>query len=411
MNFIYYLLIKIYQIGIFIAASIGNPKAKLWINGRKAIFTEIEKKLIPGERRIWIHASSLGEFEQGRPIIETIRKEFPYYKIFLTFFSPSGFEIRKNYQGADYVFYLPIDSDRNANRLIELVKPEKVFFIKYEFWYHYLSVLKKKNIPVYLCSAIFRENQLFFKSYGSWYRKILSYFTYLFVQSEQSLQLLKTIDFHNVKVTGDTRFDRVFDIASQAKEIKNVENFVGGFPCLIIGSSWEQDENFLSRYINESKLNTKFIIAPHEIHLSHLDRLENSISKRVIRYSNWCLNQNEQYEVLIIDNIGMLSSLYKYGQVAYVGGGFGKGIHNILEASTFGLPVLFGPKYEKFQEAVELVNLGGAYPIDNFEMLKQKLDELFTDPALLQKSGETAFDYIRNRTGATRKILQVVMAN
>ena len=411
MNLLYFLLIKIYQSGIFIAALVGNPKAKLWVNGRKAIFAGIAKKLIPGERRIWIHASSLGEFEQGRPLIEMIRKEYPYYKIFLTFFSPSGFEIRKNYTGADYVFYMPMDSASNANRFINLVQPEKVFFIKYEFWFHYLSVLKKKNIPVYLCSAIFRENQLFFKSYGSWYRKILSYFTYLFVQSEQSLKLLENINFHNVKVTGDTRFDRVYDIASQAREIENVKTFVNNYPCLIIGSSWEQDENFLARYINSSELNTRFIIAPHEINISHIERLEKSLTKNVIRYSEWCKHPSKKCEVLIIDNIGMLSSLYRYGQVAYIGGGFGKGIHNILEASTFGLPVLFGPRYEKFQEATDLIHLGGAFPIDGFEMLKQKLDELFTNQGLLKKSGDTACEYIKNRTGATRKILKVVMAN
>lgn len=409
MSFLYFLLIQLYQIGVKIASLTGNSKARLWINGRISLFEQMERKLVPGERRIWIHAASLGEFEQGRPIIEKIRADYPYYKIFLTFFSPSGYEVRNAYSGADYIFYLPVDSSKNATRLIDLVNPEKVFFIKYEFWYHYLSEIKKRNIPAYLCSAIFREDQLFFKSYGGWYRKMLSCFTFLFVQNEVSLKLLEKINFNNVKITGDTRFDRVADIAKQTRAFEEIKTFVDNKSCLIIGSSWEPDEEFVAQYINECTIELRFIIAPHEIHASHIEHLKKLIRKRVVCYSAYKSMQNEVYDVLIIDNIGMLSSLYSYGAVAYIGGGFGKGIHNILEAATFGLPVIFGPRFQKFQEAVELIKSGGAFSIENYEMLKHDLDILFTDPSFLKKASVVASQYVNDRTGATKKILDAVM--
>ncbi|MDP4209484.1 MAG: glycosyltransferase N-terminal domain-containing protein [Bacteroidota bacterium] len=402
-------LIRLYNIAIRVAALTGNIKARQWVDGRKDIFRNLENKLQSGERRIWVHAASLGEFEQGRPLIEKIKEQHPEYKIFLTFFSPSGYEVRKNYAGADYIFYLPADTPGNARRFIDLVNPEKVFFIKYEFWYNYLSLLKKRDIPAYLCSSIFRSNQLFFKPYGGWYRKILSFFSHLFVQTEASALLLKNIGFTNVTVTGDTRFDRVYAIASQAREIDEVKTFVGDKQCLIAGSTWEPDEDLLSQYINETPSPLKYIIAPHEIQVSHIDRLEKSIQKKVVRFSSWKLNPSGDFDVLIIDNIGMLSSLYRYGQVAYIGGGFGKGIHNILEAATFGLPVLFGPNHKKFQEALDLIDAKGAFPIQCFTGLKNQLDRLFNDPQYLQTSGNTAGNFVKQNIGATNKILSSIL--
>jgi len=387
----------------------GNQKAKYWIQGRKNVFKNIQTQIKENERRIWIHAASLGEFEQGRPLIEKIKSEHPEYKIFLTFFSPSGYEVRKNYAEADYIYYLPSDTPANAKKFVDLVKPEKVLFIKYEYWYNYLSVLDKRKIPVYLCSAIFRDNQLFFKWYGSWYRRILSLFTYFFVQTESSMKLLASIGISTVTITGDTRFDRVFAIASQTKEIDDMAVFVNSQACLIAGSTWEPDEDLLAAYINQTSLPLKYIIAPHEIHESHIARLEKSIQKKVVRFSVWNQDKTSNTDVLIIDNIGMLSSLYRYGQVAYIGGGFGKGIHNTLEAATFGLPVLFGPNHLKFQEATDLINSGAAFSIENIDQLRTKLSALFENPALLKESGHKASDFVRRNIGASDKIMARIM--
>ena len=409
MSLFYNIAILFYQALINVVAIFGNQKAKFWVQGRKSIFRRLKTDLKHDKRRIWVHAASLGEFEQGRPLIEKIKEQHPEYKIFLTFFSPSGYEVRKNYQGADYIYYLPADTHANARKFVDLVKPEVVLFIKYEYWYNYLNTLNKRNIPVYLCSAIFRNNQLFFKWYGGWYRKVLSLFKHMFVQTEKSKELLATIGFTNVTVTGDTRFDRVYAIASQAKEIAEVAAFVGTSKCLIAGSTWEPDEDLLSTYINESAAPLKYIIASHEIHTSHIERLEKLIQKKVARFSSWKQDQSGNPDVLIIDNIGMLSSLYRYGQVAYIGGGFGKGIHNILEAATFGLPVLFGPNHLKFQEALDLIAIEGAFPIQDYQGLKARLDALFGDDALLQTAGQKAGDFVKQNVGATEKIMRFIM--
>ena len=408
MTFLYYIIIKLYQFSINIAALFGNPKAMLWIAGRKGLIARLESTLKPNERRIWVHAASLGEFEQGRPLIEKIKEQHPEYKIVLTFFSPSGYEVRKNYTGADYIFYLPADTPSNARRFIDLVNPEKVLFIKYEYWYNYLSTLKRRSIPVYLCSAIFRENQLFFKWYGGWYRKILSLFGHLFVQTANSGELLKKLGYTNVTVTGDTRFDRVYAIATQSREIPEVAAFVGNYPCLIAGSTWEPDEDLLSTYINMESAPIKYIIAPHEIQPSHIERIERSVQKKVVRFSAWKRDQSGNPDVLIIDNIGMLSSLYRYGQVSYIGGGFGKGIHNTLEAATFGLPVLFGPNYHKFQEAKDLIALGGAFSISSQDELNSRLDELFNNVTSLSEAQKTAAEYVKNNIGATELICRYI---
>lgn len=405
MTFLYNISICLYIFLVKLAAAFGNIKANQWNDGRKDILNRIKTSLKPGETRIWVHAASLGEFEQGRPLIEEIKKRYPEVKIFLTFFSPSGYEVRKNYPGADYIFYLPADTPANVSQFLDLVQPAKVFFIKYEYWYNYLSQLRKRNIPVYLCSAIFRENQVFFKGYGGWYRKILSFFSHLFVQTEKSKELLLSIGITNVTVAGDTRFDRVYAIASQAREIEDVKAFVGGSPCLIAGSTWEPDEDLLCRYMNETSLPLKCIIASHEVHSSHIERIEKILNKKIIRYSQWKANPTGSFDILIIDNIGMLSSLYRYGQVAYIGGGFGKGIHNTLEAATFGLPVLFGPNHTKFQEALDLIASGGAFVISDYEELKEKLDTFFTSAPLLQNAGNKAAGFVKSSIGATDKIL------
>ena len=408
MTFLYNFFIRLYQGAIYVTSVFGNPKAKLWIQGRKNLFSQLQDQLQANTKRIWIHAASLGEFEQGRPLIEKIREQHPQYHILLTFFSPSGYEIRKNYAGANYISYLPLDTPSNARRFIDLINPEIVLFIKYEFWFNYLSELKKRNIPVYLCSAIFRENQLFFKSWGTWYRRMLNFFTHFFVQTENSKKLLGSIGFSNVTVTGDTRFDRVYSIASQAKEINEVKAFVGNFSCFIAGSTWEPDEDLLIRYINESQTPLKYIIAPHEIYSIHIERLEKLIRKNVVRFSTWKQNMAGDYDVLIIDNIGMLASLYQYGKVAYIGGGFGKGIHNVLEAATFGLPVLFGPNHLKFQEAIDLINEGGAFPVHNYNNLKDKLDEIYGNPSCLEIAGKKAAGFVKRNIGATEKIMMEI---
>lgn len=409
MAIIYNILIQLFPVVIFVSSVFGNTKARLWLSGRKDIFARIREQLKPNEKRVWIHAASLGEFEQGRPLIEKIRELYPEFKIFLTFFSPSGYEIRKDYSGADYVFYLPLDTRSNAKQFIDLVQPEKVLFIKYEFWYNYLTELKSRGIPVYLCSAIFRDNQVFFSWYGVWFRNMLSSFTWFFVQNKLSKSKLETIGISNATISGDTRFDRVYDIATQSHEIETVKTFVGQRYCLVAGSTWQPDEELLSKYINDSQLPIVYIIAPHEIDGSHILRLESSIQKKSIRFSELKNNPLADYQVLIIDNIGILSSLYRYGKVAYIGGGFGKGIHNILEAAAFGLPVIFGPNHNKFQEALDLVNRSGAFAISDFNSIKIRLDTLFTDQKFLIESGQIAENFVKQNVGATDKILSHMM--
>lgn len=409
MTSLYKFSLYLYNILIKISASLGNTKAQLWIKGRKDIFNVIATSLKPTEKRIWVHASSLGEFEQGRPIIEKIKELRPDYKIILTFFSPSGYEIRKNYAGADYIFYLPLDTKDNAARFIELVQPQMAVFIKYEFWYYYLNTLKNKNIPLYLVSANFRKDQHFFKWYGGWFKNLLHNFTHIFVQNETSNTLLKNVGFINTTIAGDTRFDRVYSIATNSRELPEVQNFVGGSFCIIAGSTWEPDEDLLIRYLNETPHPLKMIIAPHEIKEASIQATIQKINRTTIRYSGIKDADVKSADVLIIDNIGMLSSLYRYGKIAYIGGGFGKGIHNILEAATFGLPVLFGPNYHKFQEAVNLSKAGGAFPIADYPELKSVLDELIIDTNKNNQCSQTSRQFIENNLGATNIILKALL--
>lgn len=409
MRLIYSLTIRLYYLGIY-AFAIFDNKARLWLAGRKGIFKRLDAAIRREDKIIWFHASSLGEFEQGRPVMDEIRKSHPEFKILLTFFSPSGYEIRKNYQGADYIFYLPIDFKRNAVRFIHIVKPHKAFFIKYEYWYHYLRALNNRKIPVYLISAIFRKKQLFFRWYGGWYRKMLDYFTHIFVQNDESLQLLSQYGFRHITRSGDTRFDRVADIARLIKPIDIAEKFCNDQTVVICGSTWEKDEEFLIKYINQSDSKLKFIIAPHEIHQSHVSKITSALKKPYIKFSEANSGRLSEKQVLIIDNIGMLSSLYKYGHWAYIGGGFGAGIHNILEAATFRLPVVFGPHYVKFKEAVDLVRLQGAFSISEYSDLAGIFDSYISDIDKRKKSGEIAGKYVIENQGATLKIIKMIFA-
>jgi 3-deoxy-D-manno-octulosonic-acid transferase len=402
MRFFYTFSIHIYSFLIHIF-SVFNPKAKLWINGRKDIFEKL-RTAFSGfkneEKLVWFHCASLGEFEQGRPLIEKFKVQHPDYKIFLTFFSPSGYEIRKNYKGADFVFYLPIDTPANAKQLIRIINPKAVFFIKYEFWFNYLNELKNENVPTYLVSGIFRKEHYFFKFYGTWFRKQLNCFSHFYLQTEESKQLLKSIGYNNITVCGDTRFDRVFEISKQVVSIPLIEKFKQNKNIFIAGSTWLEDEKVIA--------NCKLILAPHEIdenHLRVLDKLFGNAKK--IRYSQANEQNVTTADVLIIDNIGMLSSIYQYASIAYIGGGFGKGIHNILEAATFGKPVIFGPNYKKFSEANELIQLGGAFSVSTEENLKSILNSINNTEALSQIS-TISKNYVTSHSGACSVILSTI---
>lgn len=391
----------------YMLAGLFNTKARLFNAGRKDIF----KKLASATRSnkapvVWVHCASLGEFEQGRPVIERIKQEFPNHKILLTFFSPSGFEVRKNYDQADYIFYLPWDTKRNAVTFINMVNPVLAIFVKYEFWHHYTTQLKKRNIPILSVSSIFREDQLFFKPYGGFYRKILSNFTYFFVQNDESARLLRSVHILNFTKAGDTRFDRVNEMAKRAAALPAVETFKGSEKIMVIGSCWPEDLDVLIPFINENYHHIKFIIAPHEISESFIINLEQSLNATTVRYSAIESAAVEATHVLIIDNIGMLGRIYKYGEFAYIGGAFGKGLHNILEAACYGIPIFFGNKnYQKFQEAVDLINRGGAFEIADYLDFKNKY-EMVTLPQTFLLACEVTRQYVEENLGATEKVMQ-----
>jgi 3-deoxy-D-manno-octulosonic-acid transferase len=400
----------LYNIGIVLLiwlariASPFNAKARLWINGRKDWFEILKQKISSQERYVWMHCASLGEFEQGRPVIEAIKKEKPHVKIVLTFFSPSGYEARKNYPMADIICYLPPDTPGNAEKFIRMVDPAVVIFVKYEFWHNYLTVLGKKKVPLYLISGIFSSDQLFFKWYGLFFRRMLDNFTWFFVQNQKSLELLGTIRLNNVTVAGDTRFDRVAEISGNAKYITQLEQFRGNERLLLAGSSWRQDEEIISEYISRFPYRMKWIFAPHEIDSGNIERLIKLIRVKCVRFSRFAANDADA-RVLIIDNIGMLSSAYRYAYIAVIGGGFGKGIHNILEPACWGIPVLFGPNYKKFHEAVELIKLGGAFSFKNYSSFEGIIERLLSDETIYKQSAGIAWKYVRENTGATDKIM------
>jgi len=404
MRIIYKIGIRVYFF-LLLLASPFNVKARRWLKGRRGMWKKIKKTIPAGARVFWFHCSSLGEFEQGRPVIEEIRQRMPDCFILLTFFSPSGYELRKNYPGADLVSYLPLDTRFNAWRFINLVKPAAVYFIKYEFWYYFLRTLYKKKIPVYLVSAKFREDQAFFKWYGSWYRKFLNYFTLFFVQDENSAKLLASLGMNNTIVSGDTRFDRVHAISERSYDYPKIEKFRQDKKIVVAGSTWDKDEDILVEFINRSGDDVRFILAPHEISSRKIYRLVELIEAPVVRFTEEEKAGFARAKVLLIDTIGHLSSIYKYGDVAYIGGGFGKGIHNILEAATYGLPVIFGPNYHKFLEANEMLTLEAAFHIDNYQSLSDRLDYLLSDSSYLTLCSSKAKDYVNSRIGATTQIV------
>lgn len=411
MKSLYNISISLYSLLIRLAAPF-NLKASQINKGRNQTFAALEAKIEHNRPIIWVHCASLGEFEQGRPVIEAIRQTHPEYRIFLTFFSPSGYEIRKNYDLADYIYYLPADTGKNAVKLIDIVRPEIVFFVKYEFWFHYLLELKKKNIPVYLFSAIFREEQLFFKNspWGKWYRQMLGCVRHFFVQDEKSVELLHSIGIQQVSRVGDTRFDRVAEIAQLGKNIPLIEKFKGNSPLVVAGSTWKPDEDLLVQYIH-CHPETKFIIAPHETKRSNVERLINLLKTTVICYTEISNESDMNKQVLVVDTIGLLSSIYKYADVAYIGGGFGVGIHNTLEAAIFGIPILFGPNYLKFQEAISMVGLGIAFPVADYELFETTLTELLADAQKRNSIAEKCKTFTQQNIGATQKIMDKVFNN
>lgn len=406
----YELFIILYNIGVWVASFFSKKVRTMW-KGEHRTFRVLREKIDPNAMYIWFHAASLGEFEQGRPIMEAIRREHPGYKILLTFFSPSGYEVRKNYDGADVVVYLPIDTKRNASRFLRLTNPVMAFFIKYEFWSNYLHMLKERHVPTFSVSSIFRPNQIFFRAYGKGYGKVLDCFTHFFVQNEESRDLLKSIGIDCVSVTGDTRFDRVLQIRDAGNSLPIVENFVGGTAedrphVFIAGSSWPPDEDIFIRYFNEHR-DWKLIIAPHVIGDDHMKQILGKLERKTVRYTEATTENVVGAECLIIDCFGLLSSIYRYADVTYVGGGFGVGIHNVLEAAVWGKPVIFGSNNKNFQEAQGLLKAGGGFEITSYDDFVGVMRKLADDKAL-EQSRERAGGFVESLAGATRQIMKEV---
>lgn len=402
----YQVAIYIYLLGVAIASIFNKKVRKMW-KGERQTIDILKKEVNPNHQYIWFHAASLGEFEQGRPLMERIHTEYPEYKILLTFFSPSGYEVRKNYEHADIVCYLPIDTIRNARRFLRAVRPCMAFFIKYEFWYNYLHILKHRHVPVYSVSSIFRDNQIFFRRYGKNYANVLRCFTHFFVQNDKSKQLLQKIGIRGVDVVGDTRFDRVLQIKEAAKQLPVVEAFKDNKKVLVAGSSWEPDEDVFIPFMNQHP-DWKLIIAPHVITEERIKQIEQKLQGTNVRYTQATPEQAQAAQCLIIDCYGLLSSIYHYGEVAYVGGGFGTGIHNILEAAVWGMPVLFGPNNRRFQEAQQLKMGQGGFDIADKTAFALVMDELMGKPEYLQQQGQAAALFVEQQAGATDRILKSV---
>ena len=377
------------------------------IKGQHETFDKLRREIDPTQQYVWVHAASLGEFEQGRPLIERIHAEHPHLKILLTFFSPSGYEVRKNYEGADVICYLPFDTPLNARRFVRLANVKMAFFVKYEFWPNYIGALYRNDIPVYSVSSIFRPDQIFFRWYGKSYAKCLHKITHFFVQNDASIDLLKQLGITAVTKTGDTRFDRVLDIMNQAKELPIVEAFAKGKKVLIAGSSWAPDEDLFIPYFNKRK-DLKLVIAPHVVNEGHLSEIERKLERPALRYSKATPEEAAKADCLIIDCYGLLSSIYHYATVAYVGGGFGVGIHNVPEAAVYGCPVLFGPNNKKFKEAQDLIACHGSYEIHNVADFTDVLTKLLTYDELLRSSGNAAGNYIRSNAGARDAIYKEI---
>lgn len=389
-----------------------SPKIKLFVNGRKDVFKILASAINSKDQTIWFHAASLGEYEQGLPVMEKIKLQYPNHKIVLTFFSPSGYEVRKNNTVADVTVYLPIDTKVNANEFLRLVHPELVFFIKYEFWPNYLNELNNLGIKTYLISGIFRENQAFFRWYGGFYKNALKTFDYFFVQNESSKKLLQSIGYNNVKVSGDTRFDRVVSILERDNSLDFIEQFKDNTTTIVIGSSWPKDESFLVNFINQTNENVKFIIAPHNIRSEQIQELKNSIIKKTVLFSEKENENLADFEVFIIDTIGILTKIYSYADIAYVGGGFvNKGLHNILEPATFGIPIVIGPYYSHFAEATALINLEGCISISNQNQLNDSFENLISNEDIRHEKGHICETFVQMNIGATEVILRHISNN
>lgn len=393
-------------------AVLFNPKARMMERGRWKVWGKLRGGIVPGGRHIWFHAASLGEFEQGRPMMERIRAEYPDYRIVLTFFSPSGYEVRKNYEGADVIVYLPADRISRVRKFLDLVQPEMAIFIKYDFWPCFLLELERRQIPTYLVSSIFRPSQLFFRWYGGAYKRLLHCFTHIFVQDEASRILLGKHGIDPVTVAGDTRFDRVISVYEARKSLPLVERFAATVPedglVIVGGSSWPPDEEILVRYFNRNP-KVKLILAPHEIDKEHLLQIISHLRRPFIRLSEATESNIDRQDCLIVDSFGLLSSIYRYGQVAFIGGGFGKGIHNTPEAAVYGVPVIFGPRYEKFKEARELIAEGGAFTVSSAEEFTSLIERLISDKGYREAASRAAADYIRTHAGATERIVRQII--
>ena len=406
------MFLGLYNTGIFAYQALlrlvapFNPKARKWVDGRDDWARQLALKLNGNmSPLVWFHAASLGEFEQGRPVMEAFRNRYPDHKILLTFFSPSGYEVRKHYAGADFIVYLPSDTPANARQFVSLVKPRVALFIKYEFWYNYLNELSLAGVPAVSFSAIFRPSQLFFKPWGTFYRNTLRYFRCILVQNKESVDLLQSIGITNAILAGDTRFDRVADVAAAKKDIPIAQVFKAGQPLLVIGSAWQADMDVLIPFLNQFDKPLKVIIAPHDIHDEEIERWRGQLTRRSVRFSQTSEEAAANAELLFIDNVGMLSSLYQYGEFAYIGGAFGKGLHNVLEAATFGMPLFFGPNYDRFQEAVDLINEGAAFPVSSTNEFTKLFQTQYTDPS---ESARISRNYVQRNIGATAQVMTVL---
>lgn len=404
MNSVYQLIIRLYGLSIRLAA-LWNRKAALWVKGRKN-WQHSLSSAIPAERHVcWFHCASLGEFEQGRPLMEALKAQQPDIFLLLTFFSPSGYEIRKNYALADHIMYLPLDTNRNARKFINLARPQQAFFVKYEFWPNYIRALSVSKTKLYNVSGAFRPGQVFFKKHGQWYRNLLQAFTWFFVQNQQSAELLKSIDIEKVTISGDTRFDRVLKNAAAASQYPVIEAFCLGHTVFIGGSTWPVDEQMIAHYIARHQADTRFILVPHEVGETHIARLQALLGPQTLRYTQAITQTSPEARVLIVDTIGILATAYRHAHVAYVGGAFGKGLHNILEAAVYGLPVIFGPRHSKFPEAEQLIEAGGGFSVSTHDEFTAIADKLLLHTPARSSAGQCAAEFVRINAGATARIL------
>ncbi|HEY9184754.1 MAG TPA: glycosyltransferase N-terminal domain-containing protein [Salegentibacter sp.] len=411
MQIIYNLFISLTEF-LLPVAGIFSHKMKLFVKGRKEVFPRLKSEIQAGEKYIWIHAASLGEFEQAVPVIELLKERYPNHRILVTFFSPSGYENKKKHQLADVITYLPLDTPSNARRFLELVNPELIFFVKYDIWPNFLKEIKHRGIRSFLISGAFRKDQVYFKSYGSWIKKVLQSFEHIFVQNRESQELLEKNGFSNVSLSGDTRFDRVSRQLTYDNKLEVVETFIGNKLCIVAGSTWPEDEELLLDYINSAPSNVKFILAPHEIKAEKINDFRKKIKVSSVLYSETSSRDPKDFQLLIIDNIGLLSRIYSYADIAYVGGAAGKtGLHNILEPATFGIPIVIGKNFEKFPEAKKLQQLAGLYSVASAEELKEILQKLVTNKNFRTQSGMIAGHYINSNTGATRVISEYLFKN